>query len=535
MMKLGANPARTYQDAVRLARALVDDRADSAQQLALFDSLKVNENLMQDAGWLATARWAEKADRPAAYRWLDNLRLFSKVAKTAGSGIVSFFGDMPALGRVVSFNGVPWPQAFLHALASRLPQGADRIAYLRKLGAISEMETGQIMRGLEDSMHISNGMRTFAARAARASGLDWSTTRGKQQVMWALSLELSDHVGKSLDELAPALRASLERHGVGDLEWNILRAQPLLDVEGHSVLDPDAALKVSDERIDLFAKSIGLGSNSRDLERAKRELWTRIGTLFTDEAQIAVASPGADIRRRMRGTTLSDTASGQIVRMIGDLKTFGVASWTNIIEREFLARGHSTVLEGMGKNGAAWWAVSNHIAYSAIMAYFAWSAKEMIKGRTPPPLVEDDGTLHIGNISQSIMRGGGFGIAGDFLLAEYDQRTGGLLGKIAGPVPGDIGLLAQALSKAVRPTEEKAPVWEVQRLIEGNTPLLNLPYLRPLLNYLVLYNLQEMLQPDAFDRHRRKLYEATGQETLEGIPGFMAPPWERDYLRPLDK
>ena len=45
----------------------------------------------------------------------------------------------------------------------------------------------------------------------------------------------------------------------------------------------------------------------------------------------------------------------------------------------------------------------------------------------------------------------------------------------------------------------------------NNTPFINLFYIRPVLDYLILWNLQEMADPGSLYRNERRVEQSNGQ------------------------
>lgn len=537
MQQMGGNPGDYYKSLVKLAKQIVATRPDSAKQLKRFEDWRISENLYDDPNWINATGMAEKRNMPDWSRWIDNARMLNKAALLQGSGILSFFVDPAAGAMVLHQNGVPWPQAIMGSFRARFPKDKELKRFLSSLGAISEMASGELIRGVDDSRVVSNKIRGIMSATMKWNGLDGATTSMKQGVLLALNKAVTEHAGDSFDQLPARMQAAMRRHGIEELEWNLIRSMEKRGFEGDlKLIDPYAVREIPDGQLDLFASKEGLGSDSASLEKARRELFTRLMTWFNDETEVSVASPDASVRRTMYGATLAGTPEGAALRMVMDLKSFSIGVFQNIIGREFLSAGHSTIAEGMVKNKGAWLHVAAFAAQATVLGYMAWSAKEMLKGRTAPPLMDEDGKLNMSTILGAAQRGGGLGIMGDFFLSEYDKRTRGLLAQMAGPTLGQAETVYAALAK-VRDTSldgaPEFPIVEVQRLIEGNTPFISLPYIRPVVNYLFYYNLQELIRPDLFESQRKALERSTGQESLTTFP-LMAPAWEGQYLRPFE-
>src|SRR5205823_2123393 len=87
----------------------------------------------------------------------------------------------------------------------------------------------------------------------------------------------------------------------------------------------------------------------------------------------------------------------------------------------------------------------------------------------------------------------------------------------AGPV---IGAFSQ-LMKAIGQTKEASmglsdadPTNAWFQLVKNNTPFINLFYLRSILDYSILYNIQEKISPGSLRRMERRLLKEQGQEYI---------------------
>jgi hypothetical protein len=150
------------------------------------------------------------------------------------------------------------------------------------------------------------------------------------------------------------------------------------------------------------------------------------------------------------------------------------------------------------------------VALATIGGYLSGAVKDMLKGRTPKPLIDrDTGGINTKTLNDAALRGGGLGILGDLLFNEYDRQYQSFLGTAAGPVVGQLDPLANIITK-VRQGEEAGP--ETVKFIQNNLPLANLFYIRPVLDYLLFWNLQEALSPGSLRRTEKKVEEVNQQK-----------------------
>ena len=109
------------------------------------------------------------------------------------------------------------------------------------------------------------------------------------------------------------------------------------------------------------------------------------------------------------------------------------------------------------------------------------------------------------------MQGGGAGILGDFLLGEYNRFGKGLTTTLAGPTFSTADNIASTVSAAMH--GEDASAKAVSTII-NNTPFANLFYLRPVLNHMFIYQLQETVNPGYLRRMERRIEKENNQKFL---------------------
>ena len=134
--------------------------------------------------------------------------------------------------------------------------------------------------------------------------------------------------------------------------------------------------------------------------------------------------------------------------------------------------------------------------------------KDALKGRTPKSLVNKDGSFNWEVLVSSAQRGGGLGIYGDLLFNEYDRSYKNALTTLAGPVFGQLPEVAAIGSSAVRGQKFAQPL---KNLMVQNTPYINLFYVRPVLDYMILWQIQEMLSPGSVRKIERKIEKENNQ------------------------
>lgn len=191
---------------------------------------------------------------------------------------------------------------------------------------------------------------------------------------------------------------------------------------------------------------------------------------------------------------------GEALRLFWQFKSFGIAIMQRGFLREFYGYGNGAGGK-IGMSEARGLAL--FMAGSIGFGYLAMAMKDLLRGKEPKPL-DNPKTW-----TAAAAQGGGFGIYGDFLFGEASRTGGGFLQTLGGPTVGKADSAYQLYSAAKRGDDVGA---QALRLAYTNTPYLNLFYLRMATDYLVLYELQEAMNPGYLRRMERRQQEQTGQE-----------------------
>jgi hypothetical protein len=108
----------------------------------------------------------------------------------------------------------------------------------------------------------------------------------------------------------------------------------------------------------------------------------------------------------------------------------------------------------------------------------------------------------------AMVQGGGLGLYGDFLFQKYNRMGGTLSGSMLGPVANVVDTVADLWTR-IRTGDDVAATAFNAAL--QNTPFMNLFYTRTALDYLVLYKIQEALNPGFLRRMERRAERENGQ------------------------
>lgn len=152
------------------------------------------------------------------------------------------------------------------------------------------------------------------------------------------------------------------------------------------------------------------------------------------------------------------------------------------------------------------------IAATTIAGYFTMTAKDYLDGKTRRTFFKDDWTPNTEVFMAAMARGGGLGVMSNFLFDDYDKNFRTFSSTlVGGPVLGQLDPIVASLSAArnaaLSGDEVQAQDFQTagaNQLKRLPVPYLNLWYTRPFLNYLVMYNIREMLSPGVLERQEKR-------------------------------
>jgi hypothetical protein len=471
MRLLGTNPGNMIDVIGRAALERIEG-ADAKRKLS--DALKprgaIDNRLRQVDG---TVNIPVNAD---AARVSANVRAVESMAKLGGA-VLSSLTDIPTHASEVRYQGRGMLSGMgeaLSGLASGRASG-ERLQVLSSMGVVFDSMVGEITRrgSLDESMHagVARGLQTFF----KYNLLNWWTDSLRSAAGLGVSHFLAHESVKSFEQLSPELKRLFSLYDIDASRWNLIRNGEQTLADGRKHLTPDG---IEDEKTAAALRNF-----------------------YVDRVHTAVIEPDAETMSLMRQGTQAGTAYGELLRFIGQFKSFGVAFTQKVLGREVYGYGADSLGEAL-KNGQSLRGLANVILMTTLFGYGSMAVKDLLKGKTP----RDPHDPKVW--AAAMVQGGGLGIYGDFLLGQSDRFGGGLLSKVAGPVPGLIEDIDQIRAKVFQGEDVGATAL---RTLVNNTPFANLFYTRMALDYAILFEVQESMNPGYLRRMERRAEKENGQ------------------------
>lgn len=301
------------------------------------------------------------------------------------------------------------------------------------------------------------------------------------------------------NKLTEGQRRLYEGYGFDERKW-ALAQQAVVDDKGFKMMLPGEVREIT-------ASPVFEGLSPRQIQDLKDDTAASIGAFLHDAVTSSTLQSGARERAVWRRGLPAGTVYGEIARLFGQFKGPPTAVLTRVLGRSALSNGSTTltkaILKGEGDVVGIAWTIAN----LTIMGVVVDQLLQVADGKEPRSF--DDPQLWI----DGFVRGGGGGIYTDFLLFESQRYGRSASASFAGPVPGAvIDQTHKIWSKAIR---GENPSNDMLRFIQQMTP--DTFYTAAALDYLIFFQLQEMINPGYLDRMER------GVKSDQGSKFFIPP------------
>lgn len=420
-------------------------------------------------------------------QFMGDIRAVLSAAKL-GSSPISAIADNGTLYLTAKVNGIPPIKVFLNQVRSFNPANRTEKDLARRAGLMVRSMTDDVNRFTADTMgpRWSQKLSTVFMRASGQAALDQAQRR-------AFAVSMMDTIG-SLTRKHSDMNAIdaddfrfLASKGITPEEWSIWTQAKTEDWgNNHSILTPESIYRVAG--VDALAK-----------ERAA----TKLLAVTLEEGNIAVIEPGARERADMTSGTRAGTFKGELLRSVFLFKSFPHAMMKRHVER-----GLEAYDGWQGKAGY----LASMIALQTVFGAIAMELNDVISGRDPRTLnpMDEHGTR---NLIAALLKGGAFGIYGDFLFNEAGANGQTPVETLAGPVAGTLSAFAaltQGNMVQYLRGEETHGGAELVKFLRGITPGSNLWYLKAATDHLIFNQMQEFFSPGYLSNAQQRAHRNSG-------------------------
>lgn len=520
MEQLGPNPeamfARLKEDALKGLRDEID--AGSKTAAAQFDKIE-GRTAFSDELSHAMAQvdgTTRHVGGSLTFAKVGTWSRFSQTLAKLGGSTISAFSDIPLIMSELKFQGINILDSYnveiLRLLKGKSFKEQKEVASLLLAGT----------EGLLGAMRSRFSPDGPAGAMAKAQHLFF---RLNLQTPWndfwknaatsIMSANIANKSALSWANLDPDLKRTLVKFDIEAKDWDVIRQLNHKTKEGMNLSIPE---KINDFTPEQLSSILGEELTEAKARAYKQSLKDKMDAYYYERAETAIPTPGdAETAMMLRGTQ-KGTIEGELARWFGQFKSFPLTVISKVYGRETIGRvpggvenvGARGFIEGLKDGKGATAGIVQLMIGTTIAGYLSMQAKEILKGRQPRPITDAKSAAKV--MTAAFVQGGGAGIYGDFLFGEYSRTGNSLLGTLAGPVLGQLDDVAQIYSQ-VKDGDTNAANG-IFRFFKKNTPFVNLFYTRAALDYMLFYQLQEMMNPGYLRRMEQRIKRDNDQEFI---------------------
>lgn len=494
----GPNPQMMFDRIMRRAREKARTLPDDARHTKSLKSPFIEMSFNQLTGEL------DIPVNPTLAGITRGLLAHSTLARLGGI-VLSAIPDKAFLQAAMTFQGIGRIDALLGQFNIGVPRTAAEISRLNLIGAGLSGWQAEIGSRFTSVDNRSGTLFKLQQGFFKINGMAWWDDVHKGAAAKMTSSWLAQNSNLRFSDLPTDLQKVLSLYDYTPLQWDAIRRTVYTAENGHSYITPDQVRNLGDDVIDGLIREAGDKVTGTNRLRARDSLEIQLRTYILDQVNDAVVTPGNKSRTVANLGTQAGTPLGTAARILTHLKQFPITVWNRVVLRELYNIGSG----GLSlKNFQANLRMLELIASTTILGYLSSAVKDALRGRTPKRMFEEDGTFNPKTLINSMQRGGGLGIYGDLLFTEYDRSYRSALSVAAGPIFGQANELIATSHDLIHGRDISR---SAEKLTLGNTPYINLFYIRPILDYIILWNLQEMVNPGSLRRMERSVEKKNKQ------------------------
>jgi len=304
------------------------------------------------------------------------------------------------------------------------------------------------------------------------------------------------------------LKSLFETYNIDSTRWDIIRKTAMETADdGKEFINIADLDKITDAQVKEITGINDL--TQRQIQIEKDKFKASVSGMLLDRSIYAVIEPDVRGKAILNGGRMSGTYMGEIIKFVMQFKAFPFAIVQKTLGREadFFRKGANQDI-ARGITGMA-----SILIASAFMGYLSMTAKDLLRGKKPRDPRE------IKSFFAALLQGGGLGIYGDVLFNEV-RTAGERIGSLAGPATLTAGDVIQAIYWGIRGKGGKTAKSAYNAVVK-NIPFLNLFYIKSAFDYLIGYQMMEILSPGVLKRVEKRMKKDYNQEFLFTKPSTL--------------
>ena len=417
-----------------------------------------------------------------------------------GSAMLSMLSDLGFVASEANYQG----QNFLgsiggsvKALLSGVPKGEQR-EILTSLSILSDGIRGSVIERFSSGDLLPGKVAGGVQQFFKWTGIQFWPDRLRDGFTLSMSNHLANSTKSSYAKLPKEMQRILKLAGFDENTWDNVLRQATRKADGVDYFTPEVLDDISDDAFNSVLTNQGVKPTAARVTALKEELGEKIRTMFQDRAINAVIEGDVQTRATLVGGRGLGAWDRTIRAAVTMFKTFPVAAIEKPVSR---------FVKGMDESGkfttSGFVGLAKMFTTLTALGYVSMAAKDLAKGIEPRDPNDPKTWM------AAFVQGGGAGLIGDFLFGETNRFGGGIVSTLAGPVAGDISRLHDLYRRALDGDDTAASAF---KFILSNTPGNNIWYTRAAMDYLIVNEIQEHLNPGYLRRMERRLKKNNDQQ-----------------------
>ncbi len=322
---------------------------------------------------------------------------------------------------------------------------------------------------------------------------------------------LGDNAARGFEELTPRLRDTLRAHGFTPEKWDAIREATWTAPDGRVYVVPGKIDELSNDQMRFIVENAPVPEEApwpikrvyeekrsrfmQDPELYRRQLKADLIGMLNDEVRYGVIESDDRVRYYSLRGSKPGTLTGEIMRFMTQYKSYAIGLADRTWSRAAFqgqGSGHALLPDRMNfdMNIAKW------IALSITTGYLTQALSDVSKGYYPRPVF---GEHAWDTFTGAAIKSGAMAVYGDVLFDMFNGYDKTWLhkgvGMALGPT-GDTAMDAAEVLWAGLKSGDKGFA-KAFKFAMNNCPYNNIFYGRLALDYAVLYNLEDMMNPGA--------------------------------------
>lgn len=475
-------------------------------------------------------------------------RTFAAIRQTTGTAAIgmsvfSNIGDLPLRASQLAMYSEGGVMKNLAGDTAHMATGIGLdVKAQRELAAEAgiRLESAHMPLDPNQTAHVGfNALGKFNQQVMKMSGHSWWSNRVRTNSLAADAYRYANMLDKAMPDLGLGTQRALRQFGIDDQQWEVLRTVKPSDLgNGMKGL---VTSDILEHDLSNFA-SIARGANpsTGTLTRARADLAASYRNMMGEMADRSTSAPSIANQAVMQmGRVQAHTLLGELMRGALQLKGFAFNYMRNHLGRELygyaenkmgFGEAMATMLKGSTPGGrSARAGLAKLIATGIGFGYMSNTLRDVAVGKTIENPVGDQWKDAMGRAvtRQSL------GLYSDFLMSALSPEGGqnsslfDRVGELTGPEFGfandlytNLHALEGHVAKGMEGRDETDNYYKDAQRTFGtayrNTPGTSLFWTKYALDYLVLNNVSEELNPGYQSRLRDRMAKDRGQSYLLG-------------------